>query len=669
MNCSTPQEIARAQQWFEQNLLSAKPIFSFLYGGKPSGNLEGWQRSSESQSANSQTRYTLAYSDPGTGLTVRCEAVAYQDYPAVEWTVYLKNTGTANTPLIENLWALDSEFFPYDRHNPIWNQPDVVLHHFKGDYCTEDGYEPQRWNFYGYGADDELVLHPYGGRGTNRAFPYYRLQGPDDGMLMAVGWPGQWETRFCSLENTVRVRAGQQAVHFTLLPGEEIRTPLMALVFYDGQDSVRAQNLWRQWFLDYVQLKPDGKQMEPIYCNYGGRIFFEMEEADEEKMLGYLRRFTDNKIPFDYLWMDAGWYPIVMDHWPNTGTWETDKTRFPNGFRPICDEAHRHGIKTIVWFEPERVTKGTWIYENHPEWCLSWEPQEKTALLHPTESVQTSRVLNLGNPAAQAWLTEHILTFMKTEGIDLYREDFNTEPLAFWQANDAPDRQGITENHYVTGHLAYWDALQAGIPGLVIDSCASGGRRNDLETLRRALPFHKTDYDYTDMNAKQAFHHSLFQWLPYFSAMNLPADQDDIYYHRSAYGLCYLGADNVTLPSYDFPKLKTWMEEWRTVAPLFYGDYYPLTPYSRDDRTWIGWQFHHAERREGIVQMFMHKDAPYTAGNIRLLGLDPGKTYEMKDWDIPGQTFQMTGHALTTEGLPLTAKKCPDCALVQYREI
>ena len=59
------------------------------------------------------------------------------------------------------------------------------------------------------------------------------------------------------------------------------------------------------------------------------------------------------------------------------------------------------------------------------------------------------------------------------------------ESLPFWRANDAPDRQGITEIRHVEGYLAFWDALRARHPGMLIDSCASGGRRDALETIRR----------------------------------------------------------------------------------------------------------------------------------------------------------------------------------------
>jgi len=43
---------------------------------------------------------------------------------------------------------------------------------------------------------------------------------------------------------------------------------------------------------------------------------------------------------------------------------------------------------------------------------------------------------------------------------------------------DTPDRQGMTEIRYVEGLYEMWDELRAKHPGLLIDNCASGGRRN-----------------------------------------------------------------------------------------------------------------------------------------------------------------------------------------------
>ena len=49
------------------------------------------------------------------------------------------------------------------------------------------------------------------------------------------------------------------------------------------------------------------------------------------------------------------------------------------------------------------------------------------------------------------------------------------------------DRQGITEIRYVEGMYTFLDELQQRHPDLIIDNCASGGRRLDLEMIRRSV--------------------------------------------------------------------------------------------------------------------------------------------------------------------------------------
>jgi len=102
----------------------------------------------------------------------------------------------------------------------------------------------------------------------------------------------------------------------------------------------------------------------------------------------------------------------------------------------------RAAVKIIVWFEPERVTAGSWLWEKHPEWLLGKPDHDK--------------LLFLGNREAREWLTDHVARIISEQGIDTYRQDFNFPPLEIWRANDAEDRQGITENQHVTGYLAYW---------------------------------------------------------------------------------------------------------------------------------------------------------------------------------------------------------------------
>ena len=76
------------------------------------------------------------------------------------------------------------------------------------------------------------------------------------------------------------------------------------------------------------------------------------------------------------------------------------------------------------------------------------------------------------------------------------------------------------------GYHAYWDALIDSNPWLWIDSCASGGRRNDLETMRRAVPLHYTDVGYGDIPVKQKQYREMFEWIPYFRSHNMAWDRE-----------------------------------------------------------------------------------------------------------------------------------------------
>ena len=82
---------------------STDPPFSFTYGDRRSTELlSNWELKRAARALDDRrTERTLCYTDPESGLVVRCVAVEYHDFPTVEWTVYLKNTSTADTPDLE----------------------------------------------------------------------------------------------------------------------------------------------------------------------------------------------------------------------------------------------------------------------------------------------------------------------------------------------------------------------------------------------------------------------------------------------------------------------------------------------------------------------------------------------------------------------------------------
>ena len=111
----TPGELAEARQWaaakFEGNreTMATDSFFSFTYDGKPSAELlKTWEcKRSNRRLDDKRTEHTIAYTDPKTGLIVRVVGIEYRDFPSVEWTLYCKNAGKTDTPIIENIRSLD----------------------------------------------------------------------------------------------------------------------------------------------------------------------------------------------------------------------------------------------------------------------------------------------------------------------------------------------------------------------------------------------------------------------------------------------------------------------------------------------------------------------------------------------------------------------------------
>ncbi len=628
---------------------STEPPFSFSYGGEPSAELlPTWKVERASRKLDALcTERTSVWTDPQTGLEVRCVAVEYADFPTVEWTLHFKNKGTNNTPILSDIQAVDLSL----THT---SSGEFVLNHHAGDNCSPNSYEPLRMTL---SPKSEHRFAPAGGRPTSVGFPFFNIEWPGEGLIVVIGWPGQWAAQFTRDDgNRLRVRGSQELTHFTLQPGEEVRSPLIALQFWQS-DRVHAQNVWRRWMLAHNAPRDrEGKPPRPILTSCSGG-FFPGLRTSEEGERPFLAAFQRAGVRLDYWWIDAGWY--ACSDWPQTGTWTPDPVRYPRGFKPISDLAHANGAGLIVWFEPERVTPGTFLYTNNPAWLLGRDGEQK--------------LLDLGNAEARRFLTDHVDAMLAREGIDFYRQDFNIDPLAYWRANDAPDRQGITEIRHVEGYLAWWDELRRRHPGLMIDSCASGGRRNDLETLRRAVPLLRSDYQAFDGNAafapgNQGHTYGLASWIPYFGQGVYFTDRDFVYSARSYLSPAFAMAADVRKPGVDWTLIRRLAEQWRDVADCFLGDFYPLTAYPLNEELWLAWQFDLPEQGRGMVQVFRRAQSRYESARFKLRGLDANARYTVTDLDQPDRQQTIAGAELLEKGLRAESSTQPEALLFTYHK-
>jgi hypothetical protein len=107
----TPESAQETTSWVQEHLLNpeSRPPFSFVYGRDASESLlKEWPRTTATKQLDSnRTEHTVVWTDPKTHLRVHLSAVVYADSQVVELNLLFANDGNADTPVLEDIQALD----------------------------------------------------------------------------------------------------------------------------------------------------------------------------------------------------------------------------------------------------------------------------------------------------------------------------------------------------------------------------------------------------------------------------------------------------------------------------------------------------------------------------------------------------------------------------------
>ena len=582
-------------------------------------------------------------------ITLRC---AYdEEYGVSEWTVWFENRGQQDTEVLS-----DAEtFLTFPGKYP-------VLKGILGDHGND--YRPYALDV----AAQPRFFESNSGRATHVNFPYFNLEYGDGGVLLAIGWAGTWHAGFrydATADTTTYCAGSVNRLGTRLRPGEKIRTALFVRAPYQVRNEDYAANFWRSWFIARNLPKADsrGSALAPFSTcciasdtgrpNSDGSI-----SEDWTTWRPTLEKMIAEDAKVDFRWFDAGWYVAPdgsspqKDWWGTVGTWCLDPAKWPgNTFRESTDFARDHGMKTIMWFEPERVTDpeslaGNWNYD--PRWAIR---------LPGVKAVSN----NIGDPACFQWTLQRILRILRENRVEMYREDNNSDQALLWNHLDrleGEDRAGITECRFIDAHYRLWDeiiacTLSCGGCGFV-DSCASGGGRNDLESLRRGIPLLRSDADRTTTALRLSMTTAFNRWVPFCGANNkekrdqlAPTGTLDHYVWRASY-LPVLNVDSQFTqdPDQDFEMLRWGLREWKQVSPYLLKDFYVLTPWhtEKDVYGFTAYAFLDPETASGVLLAFRQEKCREDSLSVTLPFVSGGQEVTLKDQDT-GET--LTGSAGT----------------------
>lgn len=654
-------DIAR---WIDSRFAKGQlPPFSFILDEKPSEEFLRswrWSRTAPASTDKNVVLRTFTYTDPRSGLEVVCDVKGYPEFRAVEWVLHFHNTSAKNSGQLTRVKVAD-----FDMVYPAAGA--LKIHYAEGNKISKADYTPRTAEFR---TEQPLHIEPHGGRSSEEAFPFFNLESEASrqGVMVAVGWTGTW---FADLEkrdpSRLTLAAGMLNTDLYLYPGEQIRTPSVALMFWSG-DRMNGHNRFRRLVLAHHSRKVDGNPFYPLCSAFNYRDpqpCGEYSCLTADWAIAMVRRYSMFELTPDVFWLDAGWHTGAGDFrhgksWANTtGNWTVDRERFPEGLKPVSDAVHEAGAKFMVWFEPERVVKGTQWATEHKEWMLDTE--------WPEGSEQSTWYLfDLGNDEACDWLCKYYGDLIEENGIDYYRQDFNMLPAGYWRDADEPGRSGIKEIRHIENLYKFWDYLLERFPGLLIDNCASGGKRLDWESIGRSAPLWRSDYyHYDDPDGYQCHTYGLNFFLPIHGTGILLPDQ---YSFRSSLSSALQCNWKVTEPGVSVLDMQQRIREYRDIREYYYEDYYPLS--GTGDLTgsdvWLAYQMHRPSDDSGIVVAFRRQDAPDAEYTVRLGGLTPDASYTLVDCDTQAETVR-SGRELT-EGLTLRLDNPKSSLLIKYRK-
>lgn len=651
-------EIAFNRRWADKAFSTTIP-FSFVYGGRNSSDfLDGWNKQVRDEKVDATKRKrTLTLTDPESGLEVRAVALVYTNTAGIDWTLYFTNTGDSNTQVIEQVKAVDVSI-PLDK-----NQDPPVLHRLKGGGANADDWMPFDETL-ATGQNSEFA--PTDGRSSLGNTPWFNLQWKDGGVITAIGWTGKWKAVVENRAGTARIEAGMQNIHTVLLPGETIRSPRILQLYWFGDDELRSYNLFRRTMLAHIVPKINGETVTPPIAHLS-TAFYEFDKGTEADVLSHLSA-TDG-LGFECFWMDAYYgkndFPIVGNYvFPLLRGFNTD--RFPDGMKPVGDEVRKAGLKFLMWFEYDRVSKGTLEDQEHPEWVVRL-PEGGTGMF------------NLGIPEARDYIFRYLSESIKEYGITWMRVDNNGIGYeGFWAYldKDHPDRVGISEIRCVEGHYRLWDDLLKEFPGLAIDNCASGGGRVDLETCSRSIPLWRTDgtiWPLLDKDFNQAAMQNqimtggLSRYVPYNVSGQMGATP---YLFRSGFNGGISFCEDVRPADYPRGLLKQAIAEGKRIRKYYAGNFYPLTAMTLDTKAWCVFQYHRTDEDDGMIMAFRRPQSDQTA--FALYGLreiNPKAKYKITEYQgyEPLPTRVTTGAELL--GSMAAIKENPGSLLIEYEKV
>lgn len=521
----------------------------------------------------------------------------------------------------------------------IYNYASSMLHfdarrywlsHFHGDWAEE-----MRMQDCELTAGIKILDSKLGTRAHMYQTPVFmlslnELSDENNGEVLAgtLGWSGNFRFLFeIDEKGSLRVISGINpfASEYSLDPGKSFVTPPLIFTFSVTGRGQASRNL-HQWARNYGILDGNGERLT-LLNNWEATGF----GFDQKKLVSILD--DTKKMGLDLFLLDDGWfankYPRNNDR-AGLGDWQENKEKLPDGLGYLVKEADSRGIKFGIWIEPEMVNPKSELYENHPDWILKLPNR-------PEHYYRNQLVLDLTNPKVQEFVygvVDGMLT--KYPGIAFIKWDCN-RMMTNTYSPFLKDKQSHVYIDYVRSLYDILERLRKKYPHLPVMLCSGGGGRVDYGALKYFTEFWASDN--TDPLERIYIQWGYSYFFPAISVCNHVTSwgNQSLKFRTDVAMMGKLGYD-IKVEEMTENELKFSQNAIanynRLKDVIWHGDLYRLVSPYEENRAVL---MYVNEDRDRAVLFGYTLNARYgeTFSRVRLQGLDPDKTYMIREINTP----------------------------------
>ena len=461
---------------------------------------------------------------------------------------------------------------------------------------------------------------------------------------------------------SARVRIGINPETFSWLldPGAAFETPETVIVYStSGLDEM--SQAYHDLYRTRLARGQWRDKVRPILMNNWEGTFFDF---DEDRLLKMAE--SAHEMGVELFVLDDGWFGRRDDDTTSLGDWTVDKRKLPGGLESLAGKIEAMGMRFGLWIEPEMISRASDLYQAHPDWAIGIPTRPRT------ES-RNQFVLDMSRSEVVDYLFDVLSKVLGSAPISYVKWDMNrmiTEPysptLPAW-------RQGEFMHRHILGVYQLYERLTKAFPGILFESCASGGARFDPGILAYAPQGWTSDN--TDAVDRLRIQYGTSMVYP---TSSMGAHLSAVPNHQTGrvtpfdtralvafFGDFGYELDPTQLTDGERGLIKeqvAFYKRWREL--IQFGRFHRLRSPFDGERNDVAWMAVAPGKRSAIVGYYQILSR-VNAGprRLRVRGLDPSATYRVSVWPESAAAvrdgLRIRGDALMTGGLIIETLREP----------